>query len=135
MKTKNHQILPSALAGIVLTGALSLARSAQANSWIPSASMSTGRYVHSATLLPNGQVLVAGGFRSGDVTSSAELYDPATGTWTPTASMTTARGAHTATLLPNGKVLVAGGNGAGFTYLSSTELYDPATGTWMATGS
>ena len=95
--------------------------------------MTTGRAYHTATLLPNGKVLVAGGLDSGwNVTTSAELYDPATGTWTATGSMTTARYLHTATLLPNGKVLVAGGyNGS---ILSSAELYDPATGTWTTNG-
>ena len=65
---------------------------------------------HTATLLPNGKVLVAGGFDiSGNALASAELYDPASGTWTATGSLATARAYHTATLLPNGKVLVAGG--------------------------
>ena len=65
---------------------------------------------HTATLLPNGKVLVAGGYDSSGVyLSSAELYDPASGTWTATGSLNTARCCHTATLLPNGKVLVAGG--------------------------
>ena len=69
--------------------------------------MGTGRYDHRATLLSSGKVLVTGG--SGD--TSAELYDPATGTWTDTGSMSTERILHTATLLPSGKVLVAGGGG------------------------
>ena len=63
---------------------------------------------HTATLLPIGKVLVAGGSNGSDL-SSAELYDPASGTWTATGSLGTARSFHTATLLPNGKVLVAGG--------------------------
>ncbi len=85
--------------------------------------------LHTATLLPNGQVLVAGG---APYLASAELYDPATGTWAATGSMATTRAAHTATLLPNGQVLVAGGTGSDPT---SAELYNPATGTWTATRS
>jgi Putative Ig domain/Galactose oxidase, central domain/Kelch motif len=102
-------------------------------SWTATGSLGTGRYSHTATLLPNGKVLVAGGQGSGGILSSAELYDPATALWTATGSLGTARSSHTATLLPSGKVLVAGGrNLAG--YLSSAELYNPATGTWTATG-
>ena len=72
--------------------------------------MGTARDAHTATLLPSGQVLVAGGSNLTDrYLSSAELYDPATGTWTATGSMGTAREDHTATLLPSGQVLVAGG--------------------------
>ena len=67
---------------------------------------------HTATLLPNGKVLVAGGDAVAQPLASAELYDPASGTWTPTGSLNTARSEHTATLLPNGKVLVAGGVGS-----------------------
>jgi len=96
-------------------------------------SLATARYFHTATLLPNGKVLVAGGAIGYTPLASAELYDPATGTWTATESLHTARFFHTATLLPNGKVLVAGGAGNG--YLASAELYDPATETWTATGS
>ena len=60
-------------------------------------------------MLANGKVLVAGGFNASSYLTSAELYDPASGTWTTTGSLNTARGWHTATLLPNGKVLVAAG--------------------------
>src|SRR5437762_1335140 len=89
-------------------------------------SRGTARCPHKATLLPNGKVLVAGGNNGADALSSAELYDPASGTWTATGSLGTARSFHTATLLPSGKVLVAGGeNGPA---LSSTELYDPGLG-------
>ena len=76
-----------------------------------------------ATLLPNGKVLVAGGDGAGN---AAELYDPAVGTWTITGTLITARYFQSATLLPNGKVLVAGGYSA--VPLSATELYDAVVG-------
>jgi N-acetylneuraminic acid mutarotase len=109
--------------------------------WAPVASMNLSRALHSSTLLPNGKLLVAGGYSTnsnGQAVSSAELFDPSNGTWTLTGSMTAARLYHTATVLTNGKVLVVGGNtstnlsGAG---LASAELYDPNAGTWTATGS
>ena len=91
------------------------------------------RYAHTATLLPNGLVLVAGGEGANStVLSSAELYNPATGKSTVTGSMSTPRQGHTATLLSDGQVLVVGGLNP--TYLDSAELYDPATGQWTATG-
>src|SRR4030042_4613094 len=82
-------------------------------------------------LLPNGKVLIAGGYNDDSLDlSSAEVYDPSTGTFSPTGSMQTAREGHTATLLPDGKVLVAGGYN-----VSSAELYDPSNGTFSPTGS
>lgn len=84
-------------------------------------------------LLPNGQVLVAGGIvnispSGGSIsvtfTATAELYNPATGKWTTTSSMTTPRSGQGATLLENGQVLMAQVN---------AELYDPTAGRWTLT--
>jgi len=99
-------------------------------------SLGTARERFTATLLPNGKVLVAGGLDD-TVTAlaSAELYDPASGTWTPTGSLGGARDRHGAILLFNGKVLVAGGQDDTGNPLPSAELYDPASGTWTPTGS
>src|SRR5438105_6648103 len=97
----------------------------QSGTWTPTGSLATARYDHTATLLPNGKVLVAGGGDSfGQEFASAELYDPATGLWTATGSMSTARVNYTATLLPNGKVLVAGGSGNGGLHLGDAELHE-----------
>ena len=98
-------------------------------------SMGGARQGHTATLLPNGKVLVSGGYdATGATTNTAELYDPVAGTWTATGSMVGVRYLHTATLLPNGKVLVSGGYGAAGV-VNTAELYDPVAGTWAATGS
>lgn len=87
----------------------------------------------SVTLLPNGKVLIAGGFGNGTQLANAELYDPATGKFTVTGSLATARTNHTAVLLKNGRVLIVGGSGPkGF--LASAELYDPATGLFKSAG-
>jgi hypothetical protein len=81
-------------------------------------SMAEARSLHTATLLPSGEVLVAGG---GDDNSTAEVYDPATGAFSITGGMEIGRSGHSATLLPNGSVLVAGGGI--FAGLASAELY------------
>src|SRR3984893_2849693 len=99
--------------GLVATRGCHL-RPQGSNSWTTTGSLNTARTGHTATLLPNGEVLVAGGANAAGFLPSAELYNQATGKWTVSGSMTNTRGNHTATLLPNGKVLVAGGvsNGA-----------------------
>lgn len=96
--------------------------------------MLTDRAAHTATLLPNGKVLIAGGFNGSENSlSSAEIFDPASSKFLPTDSMSFARQSHTATLLQNGKVLIAGGYGYNGEYLSSAELYDPLTGKFIPT--
>ena len=102
--------------------------------------LGTARGATTATLLPNGKVLFAGGASStsaSGVLSSAELYNPGTRAFTPTGSMLNAQAGATATLLGSGKVLVAGGGrytGAGIEARDSAELYNPASGTFKATG-
>ncbi|PYI69212.1 MAG: hypothetical protein DMF07_00060, partial [Verrucomicrobia bacterium] len=92
--------------------------------WTATGSLNRARNMHTATLLQNGIVLVAGGVDSNIIISAtAELYDPASGTWTFTGSLNTARAGHTATLLQNGKfVLVAGGEDSNFDPSASAEL-------------
>ena len=111
----------------------------------PTGSMAAARYSHTATLLPNGNVLVAGGF--GDTTdcqgvgaqaqNTAELYNPDKGSFSVTGNMSIPRGGHTATMLTEGKVLIAGGadQGVGGAGSPTAELYDPSTGAFTQTGS
>ena len=95
--------------------------------------MTSPRAAHTATLLSNGTVFLAGGFTGFEqVLATAELFDPESQTFSSIASMGESRQSHTATLLPNGLVLIAGGfNGD---YLASAQLFDPATGTFSPTG-
>jgi Kelch motif len=92
---------------------------------------SNARENHTATLLSNGQVLVAGGYKSSAL-DGAELYNPSTHVWSPTGSLVNARYFHTANLLTNREVLVAGGGNT--VDIASAELYDPSTGIWSLTG-
>jgi len=100
----------------------------QSGTWTATGSLAhAGFIIQTATLLPNGKVLVAGSYPVFVYPHvlylpGAELYDPASGTWAATGIPVTGIGG-TATLLPNGKVL------------AGAELYDPASGTWSATGS
>jgi hypothetical protein len=106
------------------------ASAAASGTWSAIASLNTARFDDTATLLPNGTVLVAGGVDDNVTLAESELYNPTRGTSTATGSMNVARAGQSATLLPDGKVLAAGGASTP----SSAELYNPATGTWAATG-
>lgn len=99
---------------------------------VASAPMLEARSGHTATLLPDGKVLIAGGMRRNqDFYKSAELYDPATGKFQPTGEMHERRVGQIAVLLRSGKVLIAGG-WVGHGGTDSAELYDPATGKFTA---
>lgn len=103
------------------------------DTWTTTTSLNYARWDHTATLLPSGKVLVAGGDNDDyGWLQIAELYDPDLGTWTRSAPMKYARVDHTATLLQNGKVLATGGL---LIALSSAEVYDPATDIWTLVAS
>jgi hypothetical protein len=89
--------------------------------------MSESRMDHSATRLPDGRVLVIGGF-NGSYLKTAEIFDPRAGRFTAAGSMHFGRSGHTATLLRDGTVLIVGGVGDGWSFLPSAELYNSATG-------
>ncbi len=111
--------------------------------WSPAAPMSVSRAYHTATLLGNHEVLVAGGATTysgtdGTVTDTAEVYSPLSNSWHSAAQMSVARYADAAALLPDGRVLAAGGwslTTATDPSLASAEIYDPASNAWSATGS
>lgn len=124
-------VLISAFIGLCLAPGGQAPVRAAAGGWTAAEPMTVQRYMHTATLLADGRVLVAGGDLDGNAnsTSSVEIYQPTTNTWVTVASMHTARHRHEAVRLQDGRILViAGWNTA------STEVYDPATGVWTETG-
>jgi Kelch motif len=112
--------------------------SSRAGSVTETAHMQIARASHTATLLPDGRVLITGGF-GGSGTEynpyrSTELYDPRTGSFQAAGNMTIGRSGHTATLLKNGKLLIVGGWTGRYDLRRAAELYDPATGVFTPTG-
>jgi len=102
------------------------------------AAMHIARASHSSTLLPNGMVLIAGGFAGSggeyNPYRTAELFDPNSGTFQSVAEMSIGRSGHTATLLKNGKVLIVGGWTGRYDLRGSAEIFDPVTKTFTPTG-
>jgi len=112
-------------------------------SWTQTGFLGVARsHLATATLLPNGQVLLAGGQvgqggsdpGTSNATAATEIYDPANGAFSPTGPMAIARAGHTATLLDDGRVLLVGGVNQAGAYQSTTEVYDSATGSFTSTG-
>jgi RTX calcium-binding nonapeptide repeat (4 copies)/Kelch motif len=93
----------------------------------PTGSMAVERVGAVAAPLPDGRVLIAGGYH--DAVSNAEIFDPAAGSFAPTDSMPVPRAGAVAAPLPDGRVLIAGGYGR-----SSAEVFDPDTGTFSSAG-
>jgi N-acetylneuraminic acid mutarotase len=103
--------------------------SAQEGSWSATGRMANGRLLYTATRLPDGRVLAAGGYNR-----SAEIYEPATGSWSRTTETPNTYRSATATLLTDGRVLLAGAGGAEWDSGISAALYDQDTATWAAAG-
>jgi concanavalin A-like lectin/glucanase superfamily protein/galactose oxidase-like protein/thrombospondin type 3 repeat protein/Kelch motif protein len=103
----------------------------ETNVWTLVGDLNVARQNYAMTRLPNGKVLIAGGWNGENSTfSSAELFDPATNTWSMTDSMHQTRAAFSLILLADGKVLAP----TGYFDSNTAELYDPATGAWSYTG-
>lgn len=104
--------------------------------WAATGGLIDGRYMHTATLLRDGRVLVAGvgELAEGRDQVPAEIFEPETGTWSETRPMF-GRSQPLATLLGGGRVLVVGGGSSHGILLATAEVFDPATGSWTATAS
>ncbi len=131
LRSRLGAFVVAALVAVVAVWCFGVASArAAAAGWWSAGNMSAERGVATATLLNDGDVLVAGGDSDGGAVASADLFDPVSNTWSAAGSMSTGRWEDTATLLGNGNVLVAGGIDPNISWLKSAELYDPASDTW-----
>jgi hypothetical protein len=131
-RTKFSVSVLTIFGALVLLAFTTRTHPAKAGLVVAAGAPTAARFSHTATLLPNNKVLIAGGMeRNGVWLDSAELFDPATNRFASAGRMLSRRAGATATLLPSGKVLIAGGNDGSKT-LASTEFYDPAANTFAS---
>lgn len=102
------------------------------DAWLTTRSMRHARVFHTASVLPNGKVLVVGGADNVTFLQTAELYDPSNDTWTLVRSLHGTRGLHSASVLKDGRVLISGGIGSDSSEVS--QLYDPYANSWKMAG-
>jgi N-acetylneuraminic acid mutarotase len=135
LRALKNLVAPLLIVGLIACSSVGDTHKASVDEGVvaPAAGMKTARSGHTATSLPNGNVLIAGGMTgNGNYYDTVEIYSPATKIFRPARSMSARREGHTTTLLPDGKVLIAGGYDGD--YLASAEVYDPATDSFTTTG-
>lgn len=141
MFCRRRTLLPVLIAlvlGMSTVRSIALAQCEDDGEWSGTDSLGTSHMAHTATLLDNGKVLIAGGvswWAPSGRTRICELYDPTDDTWSDTGLLAVGRQNHTATRLANGRILIAGGLDSGSQHIPLCEVYDPPTEAWSETGS
>ena len=131
-------LIAGVLTGLAATGPLpAQAKATDFGAWVPAPNLHGGHVAHTATLLKDGRVLIAGGTDVyGLPRASSELFDPNVNRWARAADMIHPRAGHAATLLSDGSVLVTGGETGLGTFpiesLASAEIYHPTSDSWTS---